>query len=80
MCFPEFLDFQQRKRDSSTDITESTEVSLSSDKATPEEVINAAYKELRDALAQEILDRIKAMPPIFFENLNRTTDAQIGLW
>ena len=28
-----------------------------------------AYAELRDALAQEILDRIKAMPPAFFEQL-----------
>ena len=36
---------------------------------TPEERIGAAYRELRQALAEELLDTIKTHPPMFFERL-----------
>ncbi|MCX6379832.1 MAG: restriction endonuclease [Armatimonadetes bacterium] len=39
------------------------------DKATPIEVISVAYNKMRDTLAQEILEQIKAMSPNFFEGL-----------
>ena len=37
--------------------------------ATPDEVIDAAYRELRSALADELVERIKAQTPEFFEDL-----------
>ena len=39
------------------------------DTATPEERIEAAYQELREALIAEVRDRIAAMPPSAFEDL-----------
>jgi len=36
---------------------------------TPEEVLEASYQELRRALAQELIDRIMACSPKFFESL-----------
>ena len=36
---------------------------------TPEEVLEASYLELRRALAQELIDRVMACPPKFFESL-----------
>lgn len=37
--------------------------------ATPDEVMDAAYSELRSALADELIERIKAQAPEFFEEL-----------
>jgi restriction system protein len=36
---------------------------------TPEEILEASYLELKQGLAQELLDRIMACPPSFFEQL-----------
>lgn len=36
---------------------------------TPQEVLDASYQSLRRTLAQDLLDRVKASPPRFFENL-----------
>jgi restriction system protein len=36
---------------------------------TPEEVLESSYQELRQALAQELIDRIMTCSPKFFENL-----------
>lgn len=73
--FPEFVTFQQGSGASAngtpvqsvglaTDL-----VAAANDKVTPEESIEAAYQTLKDALAQEVLERVKAMPPAFFEQL-----------
>jgi restriction system protein len=39
------------------------------DATTPDEVMDAAYRELHSALADELLERIKAQQPAFFEGL-----------
>lgn len=62
--YPAFLAFYQRN----------TEAPLAdhdpgTDTGTPEEVIDAAYKQTRQALADELLDRVKACSPRFFERL-----------
>ncbi|WP_353259039.1 restriction endonuclease [Prochlorothrix hollandica] len=36
---------------------------------TPEELLEYSYQEIRTTLAQEILDKVKACPPDFFEKL-----------
>ncbi len=56
--FPEFLEFRRSER-RSKEIVEST----------PEEVLDEAYQEMRNNLAQELLDAIKQSPPSFFERV-----------
>lgn len=62
--FPEFLDFVKFKRESDDNNT-----SASPELKTPDEVIDNSYKEIRQTLTQELLERIKSMSPIFFERL-----------
>ena len=60
--YPEFVQFRTRpQRDGEPDV--------SSDEATPEERLEASYRELRGALAQELLQRVKRSSPRFFETL-----------
>lgn len=67
MVFDEFVQFQKKtKKPKSNDETGQVEPSA---EQTPEEAISKAYQELKSALAQDLLDRIKAMSPTFFENL-----------
>jgi restriction system protein len=63
--FPGFSDFRERRRESST-VPASTDVA---ETETPEEQLEEAYTKLRDELAQEILARVKAASPEFFEHL-----------
>ncbi len=73
--FPEFAAFHNANGSTSRvskSTGTSTEADLAdsvSDKATPEEAIAAAYTALNEALAQDLLERVKAMPPAFFEQL-----------
>lgn len=73
--YPEFVKFQRGNAALSSDpLIKSADMlvdvsAVTSDTVTPEESIEAAYQTLKDALAQEILERIKAMPPAFFEQL-----------
>ena len=75
LIFPEFVLFQQRNK-AAPDVSLVTSTinffgagPTDTDKITPEESIEAAYQILNDALAQEILEKVKAMPPVFFEQL-----------
>jgi len=60
--FPEFLDFQHASRHPSKP-GDQDEI------ATPEEQLEASYQTLRQALAQELLDKAKRCKPAFFERL-----------
>lgn len=63
--FPEFGEFLSRRRD-----TESPSAVVSaSPLETPEESLDEAYSRLREALGAELLSRIKAGSPQFFEQL-----------
>jgi restriction system protein len=67
--YPEFLEFQQLK---GTRVGEKlTESKGSSDvsAATPSEALEAAYENLRDELADELLARLKKISPAFFERV-----------
>ncbi len=59
--FPEYLDFIGAK-------SNSPEV-LPTPEQTPDELMDSAYQELRQNLAQELLERIKTSSPDFFERL-----------
>lgn len=64
--FDEFVAFKDKKSEQS-DSTLTTE--SDSDNVTPDEVLRAAYKQINDALASEILLRTRKTSPAFFEQL-----------
>jgi restriction system protein len=69
--FPEFAEFRKaggaRKRSRAAGVAQ-VEPAVA-ETATPEERIDAAYQELRQALVAELQDRISAMSPTAFEDL-----------
>jgi len=66
--FQEFIDFRlassspEKANNNSSDNIEVLD-------KTPEEVLDDAYQKIRQALAQELLIKIKSLPPSFFEKL-----------
>lgn len=61
--FPEFQRFEKRRKENSD--SAAAEVQL----ATPEEQIEAAYNELRNSMAGDLLEKIRSIPPKAFEIL-----------
>ncbi len=66
--FPEFNEFRQ-PRSSNGGPAAGTGAVADADEQTPEERIASAYRELRSALAAELLDRVYDQSPEFFEQL-----------
>lgn len=65
--FPEFLEFQNLKKE---DLETSGNIDNSqNEKQTPEETIDLAYQNIRQSLAQELIDTVYRMSPAFFERL-----------
>jgi len=64
--YPEFVEFHSPSKHSKTPEPYPPEDTSSE---TPEEVLQKAYQSIRNELAGEILDRIKANSPGFFESL-----------
>jgi restriction system protein len=64
--FPEYQDFENRKREKHAEKS----VSIVSDEVSPSEAIGALVEDSYDTLAAELLDRILAQPPIFLETLS----------
>ncbi|WP_373413538.1 restriction endonuclease [Ensifer aridi] len=65
--FEEFQQFTGRTASSSEEVS-----SLSTDEVadqTPDEVMRTAHRQIEAALAQDLLDRVRAAPPDFFERL-----------
>lgn len=65
--YPEFLEFQQLKGTRSGDKGHDSKGTSDISTATPSEALEAAYENLRDELADEILARLKKISPAFFE-------------
>jgi restriction system protein len=63
--FPEFVSFQGAKAGPVTKKTEDNGASTE----TPQEQIEGAYRQLRGALASDLLEKVKQASPIFFERL-----------
>lgn len=66
--YPSFLEFQSRKGDISQQ-TDLLEKGSNQPEATPDEVLRIAHKQITSALADELLEKIRAGSPDFFENL-----------
>src|SRR5690625_857364 len=69
--YPEFIDFQQLSSASAGEAHRSADEDplVSADDRTPDEIMRAAHKLIEDDLRQELLERILAAPPAFFEQL-----------
>jgi len=63
--YPEFVEFQTSKRD----VGDASVLPVVEDASTPEETLGRAYKELRSALAQELLGEVRKMDWKDFEDL-----------
>jgi len=63
--YPEFVEFQTVKKESK----ETEEVEVSVQQQTPEESLEYGYQKLRQALAQDLLGKIKTCSAVFFEKL-----------
>lgn len=66
--FSSFLDFRNSSREKPISTRLNDMLPLPSD-LTPDEVIEAAYQRSISALADEVLERVKACSPIYFERL-----------
>jgi restriction system protein len=67
--YPEFLEFQQLKGTRSGDRESFSRATFDVTTATPSEVLETAYENLRDELADELLARLKKSSPSFFERV-----------
>ena len=67
--FDEFIAFKEQKSNASSTQAEISEVIGSVNEITPDEVLRAAYKQINDALASDILSRTRKVTPAFFEKL-----------
>jgi restriction system protein len=73
--FPEFKEFRQRALATQTagghspSAAELTAAEAATKFATPDEILHATIADIEAALSSELLDRILASPPAFFENL-----------
>jgi len=69
--FTEFLEFEARTNESDDDekplIVSDTEVEESS--STPDEIMRKAYEKINNALAYELLEKVRESSPLFFERL-----------
>ena len=68
--FPEYREFKTKRAAKAVDARQATVTPDAMDpEATPEERLEAAYEELRDSLADDLLRRVRAGTPKFFEHL-----------
>jgi len=65
--FEEFCTFTNRTIQ--PDSEAATPVDAESSQATPDEIMRAAHRQIESGLAEELLDRVRAAPPDFFERL-----------
>lgn len=67
--YPEFVEFQRLKGTRSAERKSDPDGALDPEAATPSEALERAYDNLRDQLAEELLDRLKRASPSFFERI-----------
>src|SRR3990172_5967489 len=63
--FPEYIEFKEKENDRE----EKKQVEEVIEESTPEEILENAYQEIRDTLAQEVLENVISCTPAFFERL-----------
>jgi restriction system protein len=70
MQFPEFIEFRARSSDAAEEpVSTPTPIIAPSTTRTPDEIIRGAHQQIETELRSELLERILAAPPSFFERL-----------
>ncbi len=67
--FEEFRQFKEKSAQSDVRDSAPAEPTVTARKETPDEIMRVAHRQIDASLAQELLDRIRAAPPDFFERL-----------
>ena len=67
--FPEFRQFKEKSASDAAQDAQPIEPALVSRTETPDEIMRVAHKQVETSLGQELLDRVRAAPPAFFERL-----------
>ena len=68
--YPSYLAFQSRTRgEQSTSDTLAVPVDVETVEQSPTERLESSYRQIRTALAQDVLDRLIQSPPSFFEDM-----------
>lgn len=67
--FPEYIEFREREGTRRRAQNDDNEDIQQTESKTPEEMLEYAYQEIRDNLAQEVLVFVKKSSPSFFERL-----------
>lgn len=67
--FDEFRQFKERSARNISHDVKQLEPAFVGQTETPDEIVRVAHKQIDDSLAQDLLDRIRAAPPEFFERL-----------
>lgn len=69
--FPEYQAFKTKKKAKLAEVvaTKNGDTEVEDQGITPDEQLDVAYKELRGTLADELLQRVRAVTPKFFERL-----------
>ncbi len=67
--FEAFQEFRSRKGTQSSNVSSEREIILPSEDATPDELLRSSHKAIGDALAADLLGRVRDASPQFFEEL-----------
>jgi restriction system protein len=67
--FQEFRQFKEKSAQTEARDSATVELPLTGRTETPDEIMRVAHRQIDASLAQELLDRIRAAPPDFFERL-----------
>jgi len=67
--YPEFVEFLQLKGTRSSDRGPESRTAADASTATPSETLESAYENLRSELADDLLGKLKAVSPSFFERI-----------
>jgi len=69
MRYPSFVEFWKQKRRTESDESEAAIAVTTDSDRTPDEAIQTAYDDIRDALADDLLVQVMSCNPTFFERL-----------
>lgn len=67
--YPEFVEFWGQKRTPATERDDRPSVAVLETEQTPDEAIESAYDDIRNALADDLLQQVMNCSPTFFERL-----------
>jgi restriction system protein len=67
--FAEFRQFKEKSANDAAQGAQPIEPALVTRTETPDEIMRVAHKQVETSLAQDLLDRVRAAPPAFFERL-----------